>query len=117
MSEPEDRDAALRAKLEALRQAFVAKLPGMLDALESAIAAYRDAGDAAGQGDALKRVNAQAHKIAGTAGTYGLSDIAAPLREMEKAVLRDPAPGAEALAEELERVRGLVRDHRSSGGD
>jgi len=116
MSEADDRDAALRAKLEALRKAFVAKLPGMLDELEAAIGAYRDAADTAAQADALKQVNAHAHKIAGTSGTYGLNDIAAPLREMEKAALQDPAPGAEALAEDLETVRARVRDHGEAGG-
>lgn len=101
-------DAALQAKLDALRQAFIGKLPGMLAPLDEAVHAYRDAAEAEARTDALAAINRHAHKIAGTAGTYGLSAIATPLREMEKKAQGETPPEAETFADLLAEAQAQL---------
>lgn len=77
-------DAALAARLAALRDAFIAKVPQLVAELRAAVEALETA-DAATWDDRLADVRRQAHRTAGTAATYGLNDLAEAHRAVERA--------------------------------
>ena len=75
--------ADFQAQLAALREAFAADLPGRLEALHAAWAADLDAGEAT-------RTHFLAHRLAGSAGTFGYAALAQWARELER-LLKPPA--------------------------
>lgn len=77
-------DASLEARLDALRNAFIARVPDMVAELCAAIDAL-EAADAATWDERLAAVRRQAHRTAGTAATYGFNDFAEAHRAVERA--------------------------------
>lgn len=90
-----------QAKLAALRSMYAAKLPGILDELEALHA----------EGDA-EALQAAAHRLAGTAGSFGLPEVTDTARSLEEA-LRTGTELAHT-ASLLAAVRGAAE--RSAGG-
>ncbi|GLH69895.1 diguanylate cyclase [Geothrix rubra] len=84
--------ADFQAQLAALREAFAADLPARIEALHAAREADRDAGEAT-------RTHFLAHRLAGSAGTFGYAALAQWARELER-LLKAPAEEGRALVEE-----------------
>lgn len=102
--------------LATLREAYRRALPDKLHALERALRLARDAQTR----EALEQLYREAHRLFGSAGAYGLADLAASLGRMESAlysvVEQGQAPDdawwraleadhAEAMARGRERAR------------
>ena len=77
--------AKLRAleRLKALREGFVASLPGRIGDLQSAIDSLGKANDEDARRQALGALTTHAHKLAGTGGTYGFQALSKAARSME----------------------------------
>ncbi|MBI3131859.1 MAG: Hpt domain-containing protein [Acidobacteria bacterium] len=96
-----DRDA-IQAQLAALREVFLTQLVARLDELEAAW----ELGDYA-------EVHRHAHKLAGTAGTFGVTQVSALARGLEHRLSR--AREGLALTEvELEEAHGFIRQLREA---
>ena len=70
-------------KLRALKEAYDAQLGGRIDALESALGDIGAAGDRTGQIAAVRKLLELAHKIAGSAGTFGHQKLSATASDLE----------------------------------
>jgi HPt (histidine-containing phosphotransfer) domain-containing protein len=80
----DDKDAALQARLDTLRKAFMAKVPEFVTDLRTAVETLETAaGDEAAE--ARDTVRRQAHRVAGTAATYGLQALADAHKRVERA--------------------------------
>ncbi|WP_044238433.1 Hpt domain-containing protein [Chondromyces apiculatus] len=106
MSHPQDpqrphrspaREAAIQAALAEMRVEYRAQLPGYLDEISTCIArVQRGEGDA----DDLARARLLAHRIRGTAGSYGWSALSQALGRVEDTLeAGDAAPAGEMLAQ------------------
>lgn len=71
-----------QAAIVALTAKFVASLPEKRQAMESAFALWKDAGDA----NALKDLIGVAHKLAGSGGSYGFDALGRAARDLETEV-------------------------------
>ncbi len=82
------------AALRGLRASYREKLPDQLDELTERLRAAREPDGSAALGQAREI----AHRIAGTAGSYGFGDIGAALEKIDDAL-------REASAEDVENAR------------
>lgn len=94
-----DYPPELERKLEALRASYAANLGGTMRELESAAKGLRDGAPAEDADGALQAIHARAHKLAGSALTFGfprVGEIARTLEEHCFAMLQEagPPPGA-----------------------
>jgi HPt (histidine-containing phosphotransfer) domain-containing protein len=91
-------------ELEALRREYRAGLPGHLEQVREALLALARPGTPGGVSEALARV----HRLAGTAGSYGLTALGDALRaielELRAAQETGRAPDAGAMLRSLERA-------------
>ena len=58
-----------------------------------------------GEADALRRIQAEVHKVSGTAGTLGLTDLGSAAERCDRAILehlRDGAPPLSAVSRSVE---------------
>ena len=90
-----DQDAA-REKLEALRRAFTGRLRERIEELRQAV-------DAACRGEAsAEQVESLAHKLSGTAGSYGFVEVGEIAADLEALCERGFQPDhARALVDRL----------------
>jgi HPt (histidine-containing phosphotransfer) domain-containing protein len=106
-----EQDAMIQAAFAELRVEFAGKLPDRIEAVSRAI---RAAGAAREDGELRDAARSVAHKLRGSAGSYGFPEISAAAGRIEEAfvdlrgeVAADPAASwrviLEALAE-LERT-------------
>ncbi len=95
-----DREA-IQAQLAALKGAFLAQLGTRLDELESAWAAGN-----------LAEVHRHAHKLAGTAGTFGVAEISALARNLEHqlAQAREGQPITDSQRDEAHKLLVKLRE-------
>lgn len=70
----------LRKKLQRLAEAFAKELPGRVSSLEDAVTKARAEGEHA---EALLEARAVAHRMKGTAGTFGFAEVSAKASEIE----------------------------------
>ncbi|HEX9011685.1 MAG TPA: diguanylate cyclase [Holophagaceae bacterium] len=93
--------ADFQAQLAALRETFAVDLPTRIEALRTAWAADRDAGEAT-------RTHFLAHRLAGSAGTFGYAALAQAARELER-LLKVPAEeGRAPTGDEAARADRLL---------
>jgi two-component system, sensor histidine kinase and response regulator len=90
-----DSQARFEERMRALRQGFVAGLPGRLATMRAALCA-----------DDRATLQHEAHRLAGTGVSYGLPQLTSWGREVEKKV-KGGAPLL-ALADDLERFSALI---------
>lgn len=92
---------AIKAQFDALKQVFRQQLPPRLAELETAWAAGRP-----------EEAHRLAHKLAGTAGTFGMAEVAATARALEHLLgpVRAGAPLSGEAREEAERLLGRLRE-------
>ncbi|MBK8481457.1 MAG: diguanylate cyclase [Proteobacteria bacterium] len=82
-------DGGLAERLAELRKSYESHLGEKVDAIAQALAGARDRGLL----DELKRAHQLAHRLHGTAGSYGFGPLGSAAGELEKAIvaqLRDP---------------------------
>ena len=100
------------------RARYVARLPLAVDALSAAVAQLR--GDGAPDG-AWRDARSRAHKLKGSAGTYGLVALSAANGLLERALaqaLREAEPGRTAsMTPEIEALLDVVRGMASDASD
>ncbi len=96
----------LERKLQGLRDRYADKLDGKLAAL-SEVVARAEAGDA----PALTEATREAHKLHGTAGSYGFARVSAVLGQVELA-LQNLEGEREDAADAFERIQGLLAQAR-----
>jgi HPt (histidine-containing phosphotransfer) domain-containing protein len=103
MSDPVD------LALQELRREYLASLPARLDELHSDAAGFR-----AGIPGAAAELRTKLHRLAGSGGSYGFSDLSSAARQAEQWLATNPSPGdapqlerlLERLAEAGKRVGG-----------
>ncbi len=108
-TQPSERmDEALRD----LRASYRERLPQQLDELTERLSAAREPDGAA----ALRQAREISHRLAGTAGSYGLGDIGAELGKIDDA-LREVAPedAASARWRDIDAAVSEIRRHLPSG--
>jgi CheY-like chemotaxis protein len=108
-TQPSERmDEALRS----LRVSYREKLPQQLDELAERLAAAREPDGEA----AFRQAREISHRLAGTAGSYGLGDIGAELGKIDDA-LREVAPedAAGARWRDIDAAVAEIRGHLSPG--
>ncbi len=104
--------AGLEERLAKLREGYAAKMSEKLDALEGAV---RTAVSRRATPDEVERLWSAAHKLAGTAGSYGFQPLGEVVHEMESLVvpfrtLGDlPRPICDAVSLLMEEARRLAR--------
>jgi len=72
-------------KLAALKRNFHAKLAVNLEGMAASLALAGAPGDEPARKSALRELEMQAHKMCGTAGTFGMDDLTDPARALEEA--------------------------------
>lgn len=92
-ADPDALDAAFEADMVVLRQHYVAGLPARGAALAEAWAACADAGDEA----PWQRLRDVAHKLAGSASSYGFEALGQTARELDR-LLSGRAPSRSRAA-------------------
>ncbi|RMG17266.1 MAG: Hpt domain-containing protein [Deltaproteobacteria bacterium] len=92
----------MREHLAKLRQVYAAKLPAYLDAIERAI----DAG-------APVEVRERAHRVRGSAGSYGFPEVSRAMAKIEGAVREAEEAGA---APDWQAVRTWLAEARVAAG-
>lgn len=75
-----DKNAEIAAKLQALKEAYLARLPEELALLKTLVAQMLDP---AQQLQALTQLNHKLHKLAGSAGSFGLPDFGKQAKQLE----------------------------------
>ncbi len=70
-----DKAAELKEKLAALRQSYIAQLDERIESLESAFEAIKAGDEFVSVKRGLKQLSFHAHKLAGTAGTFGFTEL------------------------------------------
>ena len=101
-------DAALRA----LRASYREKLPGQLDQLTERLRAAREPDGSAAIGQAREI----AHRLAGTAGSYGFEDIGAALGNIDDTFREISAEDVEnARWSTIDAALAEIREHLSPG--
>jgi CheY-like chemotaxis protein len=108
---PEPKDAAIHHALAEARDAFRRELPAKLDALEGALAKLEPGRE---PGDALEDARIRAHKLAGSAGTYGLAGVSAAARRIEELLLAVRGAGGPPDRTSLEAIASALAEARSS---
>lgn len=73
----------LQEAMQRFRQDFAAQLPARLQEAQQLLAACRAA---PADGDRLRELHRCIHKLAGSAGTFGMRDVSAQAREIEDAL-------------------------------
>jgi HPt (histidine-containing phosphotransfer) domain-containing protein len=74
----------LKRKIEALKKTFAVTLNTRLGEIEAALARLRSDAPLADQVDTIKALLEQAHKIAGSAGTFGYGQVSVIASETEQ---------------------------------
>jgi HPt (histidine-containing phosphotransfer) domain-containing protein len=98
----------IEQKLAAMRRGYTHKLRSRLETLRTSTARARDGDDAA-----LERAVSEAHKLHGTAGSYGFAAVSSVIGEVEVALKRIASEGAKSPAEwdgVLDRIERALTD-------
>ncbi len=104
-------DQELQAKIAALRTSFTAGLATRFDELDAALAAIVSGQPLSAQAAPLKTILEQSHKIAGSAGTFGFSEMSVIALQAEmlcERILKNSHGGDEAALTELRgKIAGI----------
>jgi chemotaxis protein histidine kinase CheA len=99
------RDEGVDEAIAAIRAEYAAELPGIVAALAERVAEVAQAAPAAPSPEATARVRAAAHRIRGTAGSYGFHAVGDAAGAVEDALDADLA----ALADRMRALEAMVR--------
>jgi len=110
-----DNAIELEEKLAVLRQSYIAQLESRFESLEAAFNNISQGSDFATAKVGLEQLSFNAHKLAGTAGTFGFADLGEKGAEIEakcdELVNSETTPSAEDkqnLAEMIAACRSLA---------
>lgn len=111
---PPNNDAK-RNKLHALQASYQAQLPQRLEELQAGWRQLRMGNEDAQLAELLHR---QAHTLAGSAGTFGFSQVSGHARQLER-LLQNLSPAAvdEGMMEQIETLLGLLEQSAALGPD
>lgn len=101
----------LQAKLKVLRDAYKANLDARLDEIDAALDSLRTADS--GNAEELETLLRLAHKLTGSAGTFGLLAISNAARELE-ALCESLVNEKKNASAEMERIGELVNNLRKA---
>ena len=100
-------EQSLQAKLEALRQNFIAQLPQRLALLESGLAKWRQAWDE----NELSEFHRTAHTLTGAGATFGCDELSQVARQLEQQLLTpEQAKQLDVVESLLDKVRHAIHD-------
>lgn len=102
-------EADLDATLKAIRDAYLARLPERLNAIDESLQQYEAQPGSATHFETLLR---HMHSLAGSAGTFGLAELGMRATEIElmlNAYGKSDAPGADDFAPIAAETRALLR--------
>ena len=105
-------DEELQAKLKALQDKFKAGLNARLNEIDSTIDNLRTGGD--GSAEELDTLLGLAHKLTGSAGTFGLPAVSDAARELE-ALCETLVKEDKDASTEMERITELASNLRKAG--
>ncbi len=115
-----DPNQQLQDQIKALRDEYESLLPERLDELDSAFADIPDDIRDAAARQALETLYALAHKLTGSAGTFGFMTISQAAERLEahcQSLLEDaPDAADDAAAGGRETIAGLVAAVREAAG-
>jgi HPt (histidine-containing phosphotransfer) domain-containing protein len=95
-------DRAFRA----LQLEYLASMPARLEELRADAAGFR-----AGNRDATDALKVRLHRLAGSGGSYGFSDLSSIAREAQQWLARFPSPGeADQLEMMVDRMEEAVEE-------
>ncbi len=100
----------IKKKLDQLKQAYLAALPGKIEEIETAAAAVRGDPFPPEALEGLQSLYQQAHKLSGSGGTFGLSEISDLAGEVETACLAMQESPAPDQWQKIEGLLGKLRD-------
>lgn len=103
----------LEEKLAALRESYRRTLPGQLDALAAVLDATRAAPDPSAATEAARL----AHRLKGTAGSYGFDVVAAELEAVEDLLERAVRREAPLVEADRQRIDAALARARAALGD
>jgi HPt (histidine-containing phosphotransfer) domain-containing protein len=96
----------LEGAFRALQTEYLASMPARLDELRADITGFKG-----GHRDASDSLKVRLHRLAGSAGSYGLLDLSSLAREAERWLARFPAPGeADQLETIVDRMAKAVEE-------
>jgi HPt (histidine-containing phosphotransfer) domain-containing protein len=106
-------DQELQAKIAALRTSFTAGQTARFQELDTAMAAIQPGLPLAGQSAPIRIILEQTHKIAGSAGTFGFSDMSAIASQAEQLCERILKNGHDGDDNALRELQGKIADIRA----
>ena len=106
-------DEELQAKIAALRTSFTVGLTARFQELDTAMAAIQPGRPLSGQSVPIKAILEQTHKIAGSAGTFGFSDMSAIASQAEQLCERILRNGHGGDEDALRDLRGKIAGIRA----
>jgi HPt (histidine-containing phosphotransfer) domain-containing protein len=96
----------LEGAFRALQREYLASIPVRLDELRTDIASFR-----AGHLEVAESLRVRLHRLAGSAGSYGLQDLSSIAREAERWLARFPKAGdADQLETIVDRMAKVVEE-------
>jgi HPt (histidine-containing phosphotransfer) domain-containing protein len=102
----------LEGAFRALQREYLESMPGRLAELRSDVAGLR-----AGHREATESLRVRLHRLAGSAGSYGLPDLSSLAREAERWLARFSKSGeADELESMLDRMAKVVEEAGKRGG-
>ncbi len=101
-------NAGLKDKLAVLKANFATKLPAKINAIDDAVQNITDADDPDKRRAAFADLQSMAHKLAGSAGTYGLMTIGHTARNLELLCVAIGTRGDFPDDAEIREIRDLV---------
>ena len=104
----DDPKRDFQSKLKSLKSAYARRLPEKAQGLEALAMSLSSGGD---DEHAWRLLEAEAHKLAGSAGSYGFPDIGVIARELEHLAQRRTErelPSRDALNFILEKLRKRI---------
>lgn len=110
----EDLSTDLDAELQALRVAYARELPGKIAALRAALASLRQAPN---DDASLKQATSQAHRLRGTAGSYGFDEVSKAAARLEDELRAWNEPGPHDAAAAAGRIDACLEDAQLAVSD
>ncbi len=92
-------------EMEALLKLYASALPGKVAEIANT---WRAAEDAEGKSEAAKTAHSLAHRLAGTAATYGYSTLSHAAGQLEQALDNHLALGPKLTRESRDRIHSLI---------
>lgn len=95
---------------EELKRQYLRSLAGKLSILEALVEGLQQNPN---DGELLEQLTTAVHKIHGSAGTYGLSELTLATREWERTMFTAQEESRKLTDREMDEIQGYLREFRS----